>query len=147
MDELHLLAKLTNAAAIAVTDTWLDDTVSDNEVHIPGYTIERRDSTVKVEVCAFLSGTILLLIEGMNLLIMNLQIPYQKDVFVEKLRSVDWCQVIYIENVCVAWKKFCEMFLEILDSVAPIKTVRLKQRSVYYSEYKCLRNNTKAIIK
>ena len=30
IEQLHLLAKLTNAAAIAVTETWLDDTVSDN---------------------------------------------------------------------------------------------------------------------
>ena len=54
---------------------------------------------------------------------------YKKDVFVEKLRSVDLCQIINIENVSVAWKKFSQMFLEILDSVAPVKSVRLKQRS------------------
>ena len=43
IDHLHNLATNTNAAVIAITETWLDDTVTDGEVGIPGYVLERRD--------------------------------------------------------------------------------------------------------
>ena len=100
---------------------------------------------------------------------------YDKDVFVEKLRSLDWAKVTSVKNVNDSWKLFHEMFLQILDRVAPIKNVRLKQRteqwftgdilrsisvrdkawkqyreqntSDNFSEYKRLRNMTDALIK
>ena len=43
MEELDILALSTNAAIIAVTETWLDNTICDNEVCIPGYSIQRKD--------------------------------------------------------------------------------------------------------
>ena len=42
MEELDSLALSTNAAIIAVTETWLDNTICDNEVCIPGYNIQRK---------------------------------------------------------------------------------------------------------
>ena len=54
---------------------------------------------------------------------------YDKDVFVEKLRSLDWAKVTSVKNVNDSWKIFHEMFLQILDRVAPVKSVRLKQRT------------------
>lgn len=43
LDHLRLLASTQNPHLIAVTETWLDDTISDNEVTIPGYQLVRRD--------------------------------------------------------------------------------------------------------
>ena len=54
---------------------------------------------------------------------------YDKGVFVDKLSSLDWTKVSNDVNVNDSWKTFHEMFLEILDSVAPVKNVRLKQRT------------------
>ena len=42
MEELNILAHSTNATIIAVTETWLDNTICDNEVCIPGYSIQRK---------------------------------------------------------------------------------------------------------
>ena len=52
---------------------------------------------------------------------------FDKDVFLQKLRCLDWFQVINVENVDFAWKQFSKMFLEVIDSVAPVKIVRIKQ--------------------
>ena len=54
---------------------------------------------------------------------------YDKDVFVDKLRSLDWAKVTSVKNVNDSWKIVHEMFLQILDRVAPVKNVRLKQRT------------------
>ena len=51
---------------------------------------------------------------------------YDVQDFRNKLNELDWYQVIYEENVDVALKRF-NMFLEVVDNVAPLKTVRLKQ--------------------
>ena len=98
-----------------------------------------------------------------------------KDVFVDKLRSLDWAKVTSVNNVNDSWKIFHEMFLQILYRVAPVKNVRLKQRTEHwftgdilrsisgrdkawkqyreqktsdnFTEYKRLRNMTDALIK
>jgi len=41
LDEIRLLANRTRAACVCLTETWLDDTVSDSEVSIPNYVIRR----------------------------------------------------------------------------------------------------------
>ena len=46
---------------------------------------------------------------------------YDKDVFVDKFRSLDWANVTSVKNVNDLWTIFHEMFLQILDSVAPVK--------------------------
>ena len=60
---------------------------------------------------------------------------YDKTVFNNSLSSVDWNSIyiyiyiyIYI-NVDEAWAKFTHIFLSILDSVAPLKEIRIKQDS------------------
>ena len=80
--------------------------------------------------------------------------------------------ILCINNVNDSWKIFHEMFLQILDRVAPVKNIRLKQwteqwftgRSISvrdkawkqyreqntsdnFNEYKRLRNMTDALIK
>ena len=41
--ELRNLATKSNVAIIGITETWLDDTITDNEVKIPGFNILRND--------------------------------------------------------------------------------------------------------
>ena len=43
IDEICHIANETGAAVIGVTETWLDSSVSDAEIEIPGYIIQRKD--------------------------------------------------------------------------------------------------------
>ena len=43
LDEIRIIAHKTRAACICLTETWLDDSVPDAEVHIDKYLIQRRD--------------------------------------------------------------------------------------------------------
>ena len=59
MEELDILALSTNAAIIAVTETCLDNTICDNEVCIPGYSIQRKDRNREGGgVCIFIRNNI-----------------------------------------------------------------------------------------
>ena len=44
----------------------------------------------------------------------------------EKLKAINCLLVINEENVDIAWKRFAKLFLDVIDHIAPIKTVRLK---------------------
>ena len=54
---------------------------------------------------------------------------YTKEIFVEKLQNADWSKCFYAENVNSAWIAFIDIFMLVLNSVAPIKEVRLKQKT------------------
>ena len=55
MSELKLIAKQTNAAVIAITETWLDGSYTDASVSIEGYNIIRRDRLGHAGgVCAYI---------------------------------------------------------------------------------------------
>lgn len=41
--DVKLILQRTSAAVLAITETWLDSTVSDNEIAIDGYSVLRRD--------------------------------------------------------------------------------------------------------
>ena len=41
--KLILIASNSKAAVLSITETWLDDSVSDGEIHIKNYSIVRRD--------------------------------------------------------------------------------------------------------
>lgn len=43
LSEIKLLLSKTKAAVLAISESWLDETVPDNEVRIDGYSILRRD--------------------------------------------------------------------------------------------------------
>ena len=43
LDHLRLLASTQNPHILAVTETWLDNSISDSEVMVPGYQLVRRD--------------------------------------------------------------------------------------------------------
>ena len=78
---------------------------------------------------------------------------YHKDVFVDKLRSLVWAKVTSVNNVNDSWKIFHEMFLQILDRVAPVNNVRLKQRTEQWftgailrsRPYKCQRQSMETV--
>ncbi|XP_072028067.1 uncharacterized protein [Amphiura filiformis] len=54
---------------------------------------------------------------------------YSKEVFVELLHNVNWSSVYRSGNVDEAWLSFRDLFSTILDSVAPVKEVRIKNPS------------------
>ena len=54
---------------------------------------------------------------------------YSPEVFHEKLCNSDWKPCFMSTCVDSAWKSFQSIFLNILDEVAPIKEIRLKQRT------------------
>lgn len=54
---------------------------------------------------------------------------YTVDDFNDKLSNVDWSEVTKCKDSDLAFTRFSDIFLEIIDEVAPVKEVRLKQRS------------------
>lgn len=53
---------------------------------------------------------------------------YNKEAFIESLNKKDWSQVLHCD-VDNAWDHFKTMLTEVVDSLAPIKMVRIKQIS------------------
>lgn len=49
--------------------------------------------------------------------------------FREKIQLLDWSPVLKTKDINLAWDNFKRLFLSVIDSVAPIKTFRIKQRS------------------
>ena len=49
--------------------------------------------------------------------------------FILKLTCANWDQCFNVCNINTAWSAFREIFISILDSVAPVKEIRLKQRT------------------
>jgi hypothetical protein len=54
---------------------------------------------------------------------------YNKENFQARLLCIDWTPVILSDNVNNAWVCFKQLFLSVLDSIAPVKQIRIKQRS------------------
>lgn len=44
-DELYSIASNNNTAVVAVSETWLNDAISDSTVAFPGHTLHRKDRT------------------------------------------------------------------------------------------------------
>ena len=43
MSELRIISSKTKARIINVTETWLDDSITNNEIHIPNFSVIRKD--------------------------------------------------------------------------------------------------------
>lgn len=43
MEELKILANKTKASVICISETWIDETVTNSEIKIPGYNVIRKD--------------------------------------------------------------------------------------------------------
>ena len=54
---------------------------------------------------------------------------YSTEEFLNKLHEVDWSSVTECDNVNDAWENFKNIFTPILNSIAPIKEVRIKSRT------------------
>ena len=54
---------------------------------------------------------------------------YSAESFITALRELDWFDVINCESVDNAWDRFKQLFMQAVDKVAPVKEIRLKQRS------------------
>ena len=54
---------------------------------------------------------------------------YEKESFQQSLLSQDWSSVLLCDNVNNAWESFKSIFVSVLDNIAPVKSVRIKQRT------------------
>ena len=54
---------------------------------------------------------------------------YDKNVFISKLAEAKWEKCFFASNINDAWFNYREICMNILDSVAPIKEIRIKQRT------------------
>lgn len=54
---------------------------------------------------------------------------YSKEVFIEKLATVDWSQLYLCRNVQEAWEKFRSLFHSKLDDIAPFRDLKVKQKT------------------
>jgi hypothetical protein len=60
------------------------------------------------------------------------------DDFLQQLTEVNWSECFNTECVNTAWNAFQKIFLSVLDKVAPIKEVRIKQRTEEWMDSKIL---------
>lgn len=54
---------------------------------------------------------------------------YYAESFKEQLSRVDWSALLRLDCVDGAWNLFSQLFIQILNSMAPLKQIRVKQRS------------------
>ena len=54
---------------------------------------------------------------------------YTKNILEEKLHAVDWSSVTQSTDVNSAWTSFKSLLLGVIDTVAPLKDIRLKVRT------------------
>ena len=54
---------------------------------------------------------------------------YNKEDFLFKLKNANWETCFYATDVDKAWNGFNDIFMSILNSVVPIKEIKLKQRT------------------
>ena len=92
--EIRVLANRTNAAVICVTETWFDSSVTDTEVEIPGYLIQRRDrSRSGGSVCMYIRS--------------DLAFNPRHDLTVEELENI-WVEILLPKTkpilVCVCYR-------------------------------------------
>jgi len=51
---------------------------------------------------------------------------YNKDVLIEKLNAANWSELLMCRNINSAWSIFRNLFISVLDEVAPIRELRVK---------------------
>ena len=54
---------------------------------------------------------------------------YDKDVFIDKLNKADWSKLYLSRNINSAWSIFRDIFLSVLDEVAPFKEIKVKKHT------------------
>ena len=72
---------------------------------------------------------------------------YNKEAFQQYLVGVDWLPVLNCDSVFDAWNNFKSIFISALDIFAPVKDIRIKQRSEKWIDsdiLQCIRDRDKA---
>ena len=72
---------------------------------------------------------------------------YNKEAFQQHLVGIDWLNVLNCDNVFDAWKNFKSVFILALDIFAPVKDIRIKQRSEKWIDsniLQCIKERDKA---
>jgi hypothetical protein len=54
---------------------------------------------------------------------------YCSEIFIEKLKELNWDNVFICSNVNDAWDSFKTIFLQIIDDIAPVNEIRIKGRT------------------
>ena len=54
---------------------------------------------------------------------------YSAEALNSKLNKINWFEILNLETANEAWLKFKQIFTSVINELAPIKSVRLKQRS------------------
>ena len=65
---------------------------------------------------------------------------YNPETFQTNLLNADWHQVMISDNVTEAWENFKEIFLFIINNMAPIKELRINQRTELWISNDILRS-------
>lgn len=63
---------------------------------------------------------------------------YSKESFIESLGALDWTDIMNSNDVDEAWTLFKARFLSVLDSLAPIKHLRIKQNPAKWISHEIL---------
>ena len=58
LDELRHIAIIAKVSVIEITESWLDDSVTDSEIEIPGYSLQRRDGNRKMCLGPYINSNI-----------------------------------------------------------------------------------------
>ena len=90
ISELRSLAVKTNAAVICLSETWLDDSITDSEISIDGYCLVRRDRNKSGGgVCMYIRNVISfspridLDIDGLEVFFCDILLPKSKPIVIE----------------------------------------------------------------
>ena len=85
----YLIVQRTNAAVLAVTDTWLDESVTDSEIELNSYIVHRKDRNRKGGgVCLFIRSDIAfnpkpeLSADDLESLYVNILLPKTKPILI-----------------------------------------------------------------
>ena len=79
--ELRHIVQKTSASIIGITESWLNSTILNSEINIPGYIVVRQDRNREGEgVCIFIKE--------------DLAFNHRKDLYHEKLEMV-WVEIVF----------------------------------------------------
>ena len=73
---------------------------------------------------------------------------YSSELFTDKLKNINWYNVIDIDDVNMAWDKFKELFTSVIDEIAPKKQVRIKNHTEPWMTdeiLRCIRERDKSL--
>ena len=59
---------------------------------------------------------------------------YNREEFIMNILNTDWTSVMCSENVIDAWSRFKSIFLSEIDNIAPIREVRIKNRTESWTD-------------